>query len=94
MKLIRYLLDYFSTGTDGSSGIKFAAGQHYPVTEETARHVEHGIAEAVEAPEDATKAVAVAEKAEAKADDAQAAAEAARAAADAAQAAESLTAPT
>ena len=94
MKLIRYLLDFFSTGADGSSSVKFAAGEHYPVTEETAKHVEHGIAEEVDAPEDATKAVAVAEKAEAKADDAQAAADAARASADAAQAAESLTAPT
>lgn len=93
MKLIRYLLDYFATGADGSSGVKFAAGSHYPVTEETALHVEHGIAEEVDAPEDAVKAVAVAEKAEAKAIDAQDTAETARAAAAAAMAAESLTAP-
>ena len=92
MKLIRYMLDYFEVGVDGASGVKFAAGSHYPVSDETSRHVEHGIAEEVDAPEDALKAVAVAEKAESKADDAQVAADAARALADAATAAAVLAA--
>lgn len=90
MKLIRFLLDWFEVGSNGSSEVKFAAGTHYAVTDETMGHVARDIAEVVDAPADADKASAMADKAEAKADDAQANADAARAAADAAAAAQTM----
>lgn len=93
MKVIRYTKTYHEVDATGSSRPKFEAGKCYPITDETSRHVVHGIAEEIDAPEDAEKAEAAAESAEAKAEKAAAAAEAARAAADAAAAAEAMTAP-
>lgn len=87
MKVIRYLATWFDAGAP-----RFHAGEFYPVTEESQRHVLQGIAEEVDASDDAPKAQERADKAEAKADDAAAAAEKARAAAEAATAAEALSA--
>jgi hypothetical protein len=87
MQIVRYLSSWFHVGASGASEAKYEAGKHYPVTDETSRHIEHGIAELVDAPDDADKAAAAAESAEAKAAKAAEAAEAARAAADAATAA-------
>jgi hypothetical protein len=87
MKVIRYLQSWFHVVPAGHSEAKYEAGKHYPVTDETSLHVEHGIAELVDAPEDADKAAAAAESAEARAAKAAETAEAARAAADAAAAA-------
>lgn len=93
MKVIRYSASWFETDVTGTSRAKFEAGKFYPVTEETQRHVIHGIAEEVDAPDDVEKAEAAAESAEAKAEKAAAAADTARAAADAAAAADAMTAP-
>jgi hypothetical protein len=87
MQLIRYLVTWFHVTPAGHSEAKFEAGKHYPVTDETKLHVAQGIAEVVDAPDDAEKAAAAAESAEARAAKAAEAAEAARAAADAATAA-------
>lgn len=84
MKVIRYTQSWFEVDSTGSSRAKFEAGKCYPISEETTRHVDRGIAEVVDAPEDAEKAEAVAEKAEAKADEAKTKADEARAAATAA----------
>lgn len=86
MKVIRYLQSWFHV-VHGVAVAKFEAGKHYPVNEETERHVAQGIAEVVDAPEDAPKAEAAADKAEADAAKAAEKAEAARAVADAATAA-------
>lgn len=93
MKVIRYTKTYHEVDVTGSSHPKFEAGQCYPITDETQRHVIHGIAEEIDAPEDVEKAEAAAESAEAKAEKAAATADAARAAADAAAAADAMTAP-
>jgi hypothetical protein len=93
MKLIRYIASWFHVGASGASEAKYEAGKFYAQSEETLRHVAHGIAELVDAPDDADKAAAAAESAEAKAAKATEAAEAARAAADAATAAAAQVAP-
>lgn len=85
MKLIRYIASWFDVGAE-----KYAAGGYYPVTDETKQHVAQGVAEVVDAPEDADKAEAVADKAEAKLADAEASAAAAREAAEAAAAAQAI----
>src|SRR5262245_25212059 len=87
MKLIRYLQTWFEVDMHGTSQAKFTAGCIYPITDESARHVELGIAEHIDAPEDLDKAVAAAEKAEAAAAKATEAADAARQTATVAQAA-------
>jgi hypothetical protein len=92
MKLIRYLESWFHVTAGGGSQAKYEAGKFYPVTDETARHVAHGIAEEVDAPQDADKAQAVAESAEAKADKAAEIAADARDAAQAAAAAAEISA--
>lgn len=94
MQLVRYLASFFHVTVGGYSEAKYEAGKHYPVTDETSLHVEHGIAELVDAPDDADKAAAAAESAEAKAAKAAEAADAARASADAAAAAAQLPADT
>jgi hypothetical protein len=82
MKVVRYLQSFFHVAIGGYSEAKYEAGKVYAQTEETLRHIEHGIAELFDAPEDVEKAQAAAEKAEA------AAAKATDAAADARQTAE------
>lgn len=84
MQVVRYLQTWFHVGAAGHSEAKFEAGKFYSKSEETLRHVAHGIAELFEAPDDADKAAAAAEAAKAKADKA---AEVAQNAAQAASAA-------
>lgn len=93
MKVIRYTKTYHEVDGTGSSRPKFEVGMCYPITDETQRHVIHGIAEEIDAPEDVEKAEAAAESAVAKAEKAASAAGTARAAADAAAAADAMTAP-
>lgn len=86
MKVIRYLQSYFHV-VHGVSVAKFEAGKHYPVADETERHVAQGFAEVIDAPDDAPKAEAAADKAESTAAKAVDAAAEARSVADAAAAA-------
>ena len=65
--VIRFNTTFYETNTGGESRPKFLAGEYYPVTEETTRHALHGIAEVVDAPDDADKAVATADKLQDKA---------------------------
>lgn len=90
MKLIRYTATFFDVNGGGNSYAKFEAGRCYPITDESARHVVQGIAEEIDAPEDAAKAETAAQRAQAAADRAQQAAEQARALADAAVVAQRL----
>lgn len=48
MKAIRYTKPFFAVGELGHSEEKFKAGQTYPVTPESEKHVRRGIAEVVE----------------------------------------------
>lgn len=48
MKAIRYTKPFFAVGEFGHSEEKFKAGQTYPVTPESEKHVRRGIAEMVE----------------------------------------------
>lgn len=59
-ELVRYLSSFFDSGDE-----KYAAGQHYPVTDETLRHVGIGIAELVEIDLTVEKSQALAKKANA-----------------------------
>lgn len=92
MKVIRYNETWFDVGPSGTSEAKFVKGQVYPISNETKRHVEHGIAEEIDAPEDVDKAVAAAEKAAAAAVKAAEAADSARDTAALAQAAAEIKA--
>ncbi len=89
-KVIRYTKTYHEVGIGGQSAPKYVAGQCYPVTDETERHVTHGIAEEVDAPADPDKADAAVAKAEARAAEAAGQADAARAAAEASKAAAAI----
>lgn len=86
-RLARYLADFFASGE-----IKYAAGQHYPLSEEVERHIAQGIAEEIKVDLTAEKAQKLAEKARLAADKAAAAAATAQALAEAAQEAEILAA--
>lgn len=89
MKVVRYLQSFFHVTIGGFSEAKYEAGKVYAQCEETLRHIEHGIAELIDAPDDADKAQAAADKAQATADKAaEAAAQAQDAAEVAAQAAD------
>lgn len=48
MKRVLYSADFREVGTLGFSLVKFAAGTHYPVTDETLRHVGRGIAREID----------------------------------------------
>ena len=89
MKLIRFLQDLRDVQC-GSSYVKYAAGQCYPVTDETQRAVVLEQAEEVDAPEDLAAAQAAAARAVRKADQADEAAQAAVDAAAAAAAAQAI----
>lgn len=90
MKVIRYSATWFEVGLSSQSEAKFVAGEFYPVTDESKSHIAQGIAEEIDAPEDAEKADEKADKLAAKATDAADAADAAKAAAEAASAAKTL----
>ncbi|HNB43175.1 MAG TPA: hypothetical protein PLL72_03170 [Burkholderiaceae bacterium] len=53
MKMARYLQSYFDVDGSGNSRPKYEAGQDYPVTEETTRHVALRYAEEVDVPDPA-----------------------------------------
>jgi hypothetical protein len=90
MKVVRYLQSFFHVAICGYSEAKYEAGKVYAQCEETLRHIEHGIAELFDAPDDVDKAQAAAEKAEAAASKANDAASDARQTAGAAAAAAAL----
>lgn len=84
-RLARFRVTYYDAGE-----IKFEAGQHYPLNEETERQIAAGNAELVEVDIDAEKAQKLAIKARAAADRAAAAAAEAEALAAAAVEAQKL----
>lgn len=86
MKLHRYSADVFDV-VGGTSVVKYAAGQAYPINDDTTRDVARGIAVEVDAPDDAEAALSAVAKAKRAADAAQAKADAARAEYEVAQAA-------
>lgn len=84
-KVVRYKETYFDSGAP-----KFVAGQYYPVTEESTRHVAGGLAEVIEVDLGVEAAQRAADKARAAADRAAAAAAVAKDLAEAAAAAQQL----
>lgn len=73
MKVIRYIASWFEVGPSGVSEARYKAGQCYPVTEETQRHVVTGAAEEIEASEEVQLAMEAAAKVKADAEAAPAA---------------------
>ena len=86
-KLALYRETFYDVGA-----VKYAAGQHYPLTEETERHIAGGVAELVDIDIDAEKAQKLALKAREASDRAAAAAANAESLAAAAVEAEKLAA--
>lgn len=90
MKVIRFTASWHETDNAGNSRPKYEAGRCYPVNEETKHMIARGIAEEIDAPDDAEKAAAAADKAQAIASKAAEAAAEARATASVAQDAERI----
>ena len=90
-RVIRFNSTFFHV-VGGESLPQFIAGEYYAVDEETQRHVAMGIAEEIDAPDDADKAIPQAGKLQDKAADVAAAAHDAQVLAEAAQAAEAIAA--
>jgi cell division septation protein DedD len=82
-KVIRYTANWFNDGA-----LQYEAGKHYPITAETLRHAEIGVAEEVEIDLSLENAQKAAERAAIAAGKATAAAEEARSLADAARVAQ------